>query len=219
MSDAAPSQTAIMESVMENPLGSPMSGAATENAATPEAAPATIITSLTLESLRDSLQQAGYRVEPLTDPVANIQYLRSATGGLGFDIRPGNRLPGNDKSFADFVFVAVLQIAGDGGADALLEPANRWNVTRRFGRLQLSPPFLVFCLDISVINGVTPAHLRAQIELWDRLVQELLPYLRNELTKIGAARAAAQKPAVEETDDQQRKLIERPAPRPRILQS
>jgi hypothetical protein len=58
-----------------------------------------IVNSLTLESLRDHLQQAGYRVETLTDPVANLPYLRSATAGVGFDIRPGNQLPGDDKVF------------------------------------------------------------------------------------------------------------------------
>ena len=42
----------------------------------------TIIASLTLESLREELQRAGYRVETPTDPVANLQYLRSATAGI-----------------------------------------------------------------------------------------------------------------------------------------
>jgi hypothetical protein len=124
--------------------------------------------------LRDHLQHAGYRVEALTDPVANLQYLRSATAGIGFDIRPGNQLPGDDKGFADAVLVVVLQVAGELPIDLV----NRWNAARRFGRLHFSQPFLVFCLDISVINGVTPAHLRSQIDLWDRLVQDFLPFLR-----------------------------------------
>jgi len=140
------------------------------------------ITDLTLDSLRDHLQQAGYRVERLTDPVANVQYLRSATAGVGFDIRPGNRLPGADENFADLTFVLVLQVAGD----LPLDLVNRWNTARRFGRLHLSPPFLVFCLDISVINGVTPAHLRAQIDLWDRLLQDLLPFLRTAIAEAAA---------------------------------
>jgi hypothetical protein len=133
-----------------------------------------VITGLSLESLCDHLQQAGYRVETLTDPVANVQYLRSATAGIGFDIRPGNQLPGGDEGFADAAFVVVLQVAGELPTDLV----NRWNAARRFGRLHFSLPFLVFCLDISVRNGVTPAHLRSQIDLWDRLVQDLLPFLR-----------------------------------------
>jgi Putative bacterial sensory transduction regulator len=159
----------------------------------------TVITELTLDSLRDHLQQAGYRVEKLTDPVANIQYLRSATAGVGFDIRPGNRLPAADESFADLAFVLVLQVAGD----LPLDLVNRWNAARRFGRLHLSPPFLVFCLDISVINGVAPAHLRSQIELWDRLLQDLRPFLRTAIAEaaIQNNKSAAQ-PVTEPRADQ-----------------
>jgi Putative bacterial sensory transduction regulator len=141
------------------------------------------ITKLTLDSLRESLQQAGYRVETVTDPVANVPYLRSATAGLPFDIRPGNRFAGDERSFADLAFVAVLQVQGE----LPLDLVNRWNATRRFARLQLSQPFLVFCLDVSIAGGVAPNHLRAQVEIWDRLVQELIAYLREELGKLSAA--------------------------------
>jgi hypothetical protein len=164
-----------------------------------------IITSLTLESLRDRLQQAGYRVETLTDPVANVQYLRSATAGVGFDIRPGNQLPGDDKAFADAVFVVLLQIAGELPIDLV----NRWNAARRFGRLHFSQPFLLFCLDISVINGVTPAHLRSQIDLWDRLVQDLLPFLRTTFAE--AAAQINKTPAQTIAPD-----IDQPAPAPSL---
>ena len=147
----------------------------------------TSVTQLSLDIVRDSLQQVGYRVETATDPVANIQYLRSATGGLPFDVRPGNALPGEKQGFADLAFVAVLQVQG---GELALDMVNRWNVARRFARLQLSPPFLVLCLDVSVVGGVTPNHLRAQIEIWDRLVQDLIVYLRDELRKPNAANAA-----------------------------
>jgi hypothetical protein len=153
----------------------------------------TIITSLTLESLRDTLQQTGYRVETLTDPVANIQYLRSATAGVAFDVRPGNPLPGTGKSFADVAFVGVLQIVGE----LPLDVVNRWNTTRRFGRLQLSPPFLVFSLDVAVLHGVTPAHLRAQIQLWDGLVQDLVPFLRNAVMEGAQQKAPSPQTNVE----------------------
>ena len=145
-----------------------------------------LITKFTLDGLREILQQAGYRVETVTDPVANVPYLRSATAGLTFDIRPGSRLAGAAAEFADLAFVAVLQVQGD----LPLEVVNRWNVTRRFARLQLSQPFLVFCLDATVAGGVSPNHLRAQIEIWDRLVQDLIGYLREELRKLGTTGAA-----------------------------
>jgi hypothetical protein len=158
----------------------------------------TPVMKLTLAALRDVLQQSGYRVEEVTDPVANLPYLRSATGGLAFDIRPGNRLADADGSFVDVAFTAVLQIQGNLPLDLI----NRWNATRRFARLQLSQQFLVFSQDVSVAGGVMPPHLRAQIEIWDRLVQELIAYLRDELRQLasnGAAPPAPSRTAERET--------------------
>ncbi|MGY3614641.1 YbjN domain-containing protein [Bradyrhizobium sp. USDA 10063] len=143
------------------------------------------ITKLTLDSLRDLLQLAGYRVETLTDPVANTSYLRSATNGLAFDVRPGNRIAGEEQSFIDVALIAVLQVQGE----LPLEVVNRWNATRRFARLQLSPPFLALSLDVSVAGGVTQNNLRAQIEIWDHLVQQLVSYLREELANLAKAKA------------------------------
>jgi hypothetical protein len=48
----------------------------------------------TLDSLRETLQQAGYRVEAVADPVATIPYLRSARGEFARDVRPDNRRAG-----------------------------------------------------------------------------------------------------------------------------
>ncbi len=146
----------------------------------------TIITKLSLDHLRETLQQAGYRVETVTDPVANVVYLRSATNGLAFDVRPGNRLADGSDSFADLAFTAVLQVQGE----LPLDVVNRWNSTRRFARLQLSQPFLVLSLDISVAGGVAPNHLRAQIEIWDHLVQQLIAYLREELPRLTSSKTA-----------------------------
>lgn len=170
-----------------------------------EAALLDLVNTVTLDSLRQILQQAGYRVETVIDPVAATPYLRSATGGLAFDIRPGNRLvgqdiagqslAGQDHGFADVAFTAVLQIQGE----LPLDLVNRWNATRRFGRLQLSQPFLVFCMDVSVAGGVTPGHLRAHIEIWDRLVQELIAYLRDELQRLSAPAQASPRVAQDKT--------------------
>jgi hypothetical protein len=139
------------------------------------------------------MQLAGYRVETMTDPVASSEYLRSATSGLPFDVRPGNRLAGNsDNSFLDAALVAVLQVQGE----LPLDIVNRWNASRRFARLQLSPPFLVLTHDVSVAGGVGQNHLRAQIEIWDHLIQQLVGYLREELPKLNTAeRTPAPAPA------------------------
>ena len=146
----------------------------------------TSLANLSLDALREILQQAGYRVETVNDPVANLAYLRSATAGLAFDVRPGNRLK-SAETFVDAAFTAVLQVQGE----LPLDLVNRWNATRRFARLQLSQPFLVLSLDVSVAGGVAPTHLRAQIEIWDHLVQQLIAYLREELQKLAPANASS----------------------------
>ena len=139
----------------------------------------TIITQVTVQTLRAAFQDAGYRVEELNDPVANLPYLRSATGGMPFEIRPGNRLPTETDGYVDVGLIAVFQVQGE----LPLNIVNRWNATRRFGRLQLSAPLLVLHFDISVAGGVTSRYLRTQLELWDHLIQQLIAYLRDELQK------------------------------------
>lgn len=145
----------------------------------------TVITGVSLDRLRDILRQSGCRVETVTDPVANIAYLRSATGGLSFDVRPGTRFADNGENFVDVALAAVLQVQGE----LPLDLVNRWNAGRRFARLQLSQSFLVLSLDISMAGGVTPNHLRAQIEIWDQLLQQLIVFLREELPKLAAGDA------------------------------
>ncbi|MBN8969225.1 MAG: YbjN domain-containing protein [Rhizobiales bacterium] len=140
-----------------------------------------IITKLSLDRLREVLQQSGYRVETVTDPATGAAHLRSATGGIMFDIRPGNRLAeGGD--FVDAALVAAVQVQGE----LPLEVVNRWNATRRFARLQSGGAFLVLTQDVSAIGGVTAGHLRGHIEIWDHLVQQFVNYLREELPKLAA---------------------------------
>ncbi|MDQ8728084.1 YbjN domain-containing protein [Bradyrhizobium sp. LHD-71] len=149
---------------------------------------AAVVMHLDLDVLRTLLQGAGYRVETLTE--GSVTFLRSATNGLAFDIRPGSNLLGRAGQFIDLSFVALFSVRG-----ALpLDLVNRWNKTHRFGRLfldrvvldQSAAPldFLVFCMDVSVAGGVTRRQLRTQVDLWDGLVQQLIPWLREELGKL-----------------------------------
>ena len=142
-----------------------------------------VINGFTLDTLRDQLLQFGYRVELVPQPGDEPSYLRSSTAGLAFDIRPGNRLADPAAGFADLTFSAWLKIEGE----LPLEVVNRWNTLRRFGRLQVVPGLLALSMDVSLIGGVMPTFVRAQVELWDHLVQALLPYLREELQKLGPA--------------------------------
>lgn len=141
-----------------------------------------VIASLSLEALREHLLSVGYRVELIED--GSLRLLRSATNGLAFDVRPGNRFDVSGE-YADFSFVTLFSVRGTSPMTLL----NEWNRTHRFGRLVLDTPnaaqtFLVFTMDISVAGGVSEKALRTQIGLWDTLVQQLTPWLREQLGKL-----------------------------------
>ena len=149
-----------------------------------------VMLSVTLETLRTLIQEEGYRAEVVTD--GNISFLRSASNGLDFDVRPGNIFVKDPavtvekpEHFADLVFVVLFTVQGAFPADLL----NLWNRTHRFGRLYLDKTipgreFLVLSLDVSVVGGVTTDYLRHKLVIWDSLVRQLVPWLREELGKI-----------------------------------
>ena len=176
------------------------------NGAKPAAQVSDIITTMTLDTLRDFAQTVGYRVETVSN--GDVTFLRSATNGLAFDIRPGNVVAGGKGSFVDVAFVALFAVRGT----LPLDLVNRWNRSHRFGRLFLETAapeqeFLVFSLDVSFAGGVTPAQLRGQIEIWDGLVQQLIPWLREEVSKVSpsvdtsSGEAKAQAASVPASDD------------------
>lgn len=154
----------------------------------------TILASITLEALRDLMQASGYRVELVTDAAPGLSLLRSSTAGFAFDVRPGNRLAADQNSLVDLTFGAWLNVEGE----LPLDLVNRWNALRRFGRLQLVPGLLALTMDVSLIGGVSANYLRAQVEIWDHLVQALVPYLREELQKGQQAPSASVAPAAPE---------------------
>lgn len=139
-----------------------------------------VLASFTPDGVKDALQSAGYRVEVLE--ANGISVLRSATGGLPFDIRFLNRRPGSEDQHLDMTFVALFAVRG-AFPEKLL---NEWNRSRRFGRLFLDQPvpgqdFLVLGMDVVCAGGVTPPYLRAHIEIWDALVHQLVGWLRHAL--------------------------------------
>ncbi len=145
-----------------------------------------IIAELTIDGLREIFQQVGYRAETANDPDRNSPVLRSSTGGISFEARPGNRSGQGGKSFVDFVFIAGLQVEGELSLDIV----NRWNTLRRFARLHLNPGLLLLTMDVSMVGGVSRDHLRANIEIWDKLLPDLVAYLREELQKLKIANVA-----------------------------
>ena len=141
-------------------------------------------------AMRDVLQSAGYRVEDLKSRDGG-PVLRSATGGLAFEVLFANPLPDQAGAFADATFQAAFQVQGE----LPLSLVNHWNVSRRFGRLNLVQNLLLLDMDVVALGGVSDGNLRAWCEIWDRLVNQLIAYLRDELPKI-APRA---EPAVDES--------------------
>lgn len=151
--------------------------------------PARVLSAISAGTMGEILQSAGYRIDVLAGD--GITILRSATGGLGFDIRLMNPAAGGDH-YADVTFLTHFAVEGRFPPELL----NRWNKSRRFGRLfldhaQTGSEFLVLSLDFSLAGGVSPDHVRAYIEIWDFLVHQLCGWLREELPKIAPAVADA----------------------------
>lgn len=155
----------------------------------------TLILSITPEQLGELLQAAGYRVNR-TEQGAVVQLL-SASQGIGFAVRFGNPAV-TEGSFLDFTFSCALRIEGE-LPEGLVQV---WNASRRFARLSRQGDFLVMEMDAIVAAGVSEDHVRGVLELWDRLLQEFVVYLRDysqharEQQKDGAD--VTQEAAVEE---------------------
>jgi hypothetical protein len=136
----------------------------------------TLTRSFTAETICELVQAAGFRAEILTGAAAAAgPVIRSASSGLAFEIRLLNPSQIEPKSFADLTFMAGLQLQGP----LAPEIVNGWNASKRFSRLYIAQNHLVIAMDVVLPGGLPPDHLRAQIEIWDRLLQELLVWLRN----------------------------------------
>ncbi|CAB1402796.1 FIG00958542: hypothetical protein [Pseudomonas fluorescens] len=131
-----------------------------------------LISHVSPQSLTEVLQAAGYRVNQTEQN--DIVQLLSASQGIGYAVRFGN--PAAEQgSYVDFTFSCALRVQGE------LPPgvAEQWNATRRFARLSLQGEFLVMEMDVVLAAGVSNDHLRGNLELWDRLLQEFIVYLRD----------------------------------------
>ncbi|UCZ85815.1 YbjN domain-containing protein [Pseudomonas sp. L5B5] len=144
---------------------------------------ATLITSVTTDSLTDLLQGAGYRVNQ-TEQNGIVQLL-SASQGIGYAVRFGN--PADEAGhYVDFTYSCALRVQGELPAGL----AELWNASRRFARLSLQGEFLVMEMDV-VVAGVSDSYLRGQLELWDRLLQEFIVYLREYSQQAARLQAGA----------------------------
>ncbi|WP_339649803.1 YbjN domain-containing protein [Halopseudomonas pelagia] len=128
--------------------------------------------SMDIAQLSAMLQNAGYRSTEV-DQNGLVQLL-SASQGIGFVLRPGN--PGEEPGqVVDFTLSCALQIQNGLPANLVSE----WNRIKRFSRLSEQGDFLVLTKDVVVAGGVSERYLRANMELWDRLLQDYVLFLRN----------------------------------------
>lgn len=134
------------------------------------------IDSVTLDDLSKLLQEAGFRAETLKAQDGTT-ILRSAAAGVSFSIRPGNSAP---TGFLDFTYTAPFRVE----AALLKKAAEEWNGTKRFSRLYSRDNLLLLEMDVLVAGGISPAHLRATVEIWNRLLNELLVYLRETTQRL-----------------------------------
>ena len=92
-------------------------------------------------------------------------------------------------------FCASVELPGNGHVHLQGElpqgVAEQWNASRRFARLSLQGEFLVMEMDVVVAAGVSNDHLRGNLELWDRLLQEFIVYLREYSQQAAQLQAAA----------------------------
>ncbi|MFJ4142623.1 YbjN domain-containing protein [Pseudomonas sp. NPDC089734] len=132
---------------------------------------AQLIDHVSPQSLTELLQGAGYRVN--RSEQNNIVQLLSASQGIGYAVRFGN--PATEAGhYVDFTFSCALRVQGELPAGL----AQLWNASRRFARLSVQGEFLVMEMDVVVAAGVSADHLSSHLELWDRLLQEFIVYLR-----------------------------------------
>lgn len=131
-----------------------------------------LIQALSTEGLQTFLQSMGYRVTLSLQE--DNQQLLSAAQGIGFAIRPGNPAA-TDGEFIDYTFSCALRVQGE------IPPtlANNWNTLKRFARFSVQGPFIVLEMDVVLAGGISERYLRATTELWDRLLQELILFLRD----------------------------------------
>jgi Putative bacterial sensory transduction regulator len=159
-------------------------------AAEPEKPPV-VIETLSVDQTQRLLQEKGYRAEIVT-PESGTPYLKSQTGGSYFfaslydcqDAAKGEAC--KSLEFTTGPFGAKPAPTGEALA--------RWNAENwwAFGVFDSSgAPYLRSYL--SLTGGVTEAHLKGMIELWDWRVNEFAKFI--QATAAGQQPAASQGPA------------------------
>ncbi|WP_448044313.1 hypothetical protein [Bradyrhizobium liaoningense] len=166
------------------------------------------MTKLTLDSLREMLQQAGFSVEPVSDSRATIRYPGSGAGEGSFNRRPGHRPAGiqplchscavslrlGDRIVVGAAGTARLTIRGSlriNGDDGRVSGMTRWSIRKSF-RHRVESEQLEFALEADLIlgNGIELADVLGQGRDVYRHLRLLLADARDTLDDLPVDRAA-----------------------------
>ncbi|MDB5974747.1 MAG: YbjN protein [Nevskia sp.] len=142
-----------------------------------------LLHSTTAAQLAGMLQAAGCRASVIDN--RGRREVHSAVQALGFFLRLGNPQPGSEACI-DFTWVCPLAVRGELPRELI----ESWNRSTRFGHLSLQGGILVLSMESLLAGGVTEAHLRAQFEIWVRLLQQLHLHVRSHAAQ-GVQAAAA----------------------------
>jgi hypothetical protein len=129
-------------------------------------------TTVSVDDLSTLLQARGFRVERLEQ--GGEELLRSASSGFPFHIRFGNKATPDGHDHLDFTLSLVIKV----DAFDLAPLVSEWNRSKRFGRLHAEADVVALEMDVLVAGGVTDNHILARVEIWDRLMHELVRSLR-----------------------------------------
>ena len=134
--------------------------------------------------IADALQKCGYRAQAVERD--GVRQLQSAAQGLGFFVSFGNPAAVSG-SFIDYSFQCWIAIEGTLAPELI----DSWNRGKRFARLYRQEQMLVLIMDVLVAGGVTENYLRAQVEIWDRVLHDFVQHLRQSVPVTTAANPSA----------------------------
>ncbi len=130
-----------------------------------------------LETVAEVLRDMGFRAEH-TELAGGREGLRSATGGVTFDIVAGNE---TEKGvLRDVTFFTSFDLPGEVG-----DLASEWNQQKRFARVFHRDKNLVMEMDLVLPAQAAPAKsiVREGTDNWNRLLQDLVATLRAQLAQ------------------------------------
>lgn len=145
-----------------------------------------LFTVISPAALADLLRRRGFRAEAASDQ-NGAPVIRSASSGVQYHVRFGNRAAEGERLYYDFAYVCLIQL--DAPVPEGLVAA--WNSGKRFSRMHQHDRLLVLEMDVLVAGGVTDGHLLTGLEIWDRLLQEVVAMLRAAAQAAPSAQGSA----------------------------